>query len=310
LTRSTTTYHLKARTEPQPNPNSLSPPQEAARLGITPEELAAIGKESFREQTEWIAKDEAEWREREEKRWRGKVGGDRESGEEESRKRTEEATRQEQRKREASRAQTTNIMRPRSAPLPFVHLDSAAAQLGLTPEEAMEVHEVRIRAQEAIQREIEEEDRLRRQRKEHGAHPPPSEYLAYDTTDDRDTPLVLLDHHEEPGNTASATPGDDVIGQRARELEAQPGAHKDWAEDAEEEIGYKLQGEYMQCGYLTPAPPPPTWYPPQPPSWHHTRHLPPHRWYNPQEPEYTPQRAQYHPRTCPTPRRAPRFETR
>ena len=69
LTRTTSTHHLRARAELQPKPTSLSPQQEAARLGITPEELAAIGEESFREQTEWIAKDEAEWREREERRW-------------------------------------------------------------------------------------------------------------------------------------------------------------------------------------------------------------------------------------------------
>ena len=77
------------------------------------------------------------------------------------------------------------------------------------------------------------------------------------------------------------------------------------------------QGEYIQDGYLdpTPAPPPPApWYPPHPPTSDHlppqTHYLPPHRWYNPQEAKYTPRRAPYRPRTRPTPRRAPRFETR
>jgi hypothetical protein len=49
-------------------------------------------------------------------------------------------------------------------PPPLVHPDSAAAQLGLTPEEAKEVHEECIRAQEEIQEEMEEEDQVRHQR--------------------------------------------------------------------------------------------------------------------------------------------------
>jgi hypothetical protein len=69
LTRTTSTHHLRARAEPQPKPTSLSPQQEAARLGITPEELAAIGEDSIRDQAEWLAQDEVEWREREERRW-------------------------------------------------------------------------------------------------------------------------------------------------------------------------------------------------------------------------------------------------
>src|ERR1700689_3498474 len=40
LTRSTTTYHLKARIETQPNPAFYAhPQQEAAQMGITLEEL-------------------------------------------------------------------------------------------------------------------------------------------------------------------------------------------------------------------------------------------------------------------------------
>jgi hypothetical protein len=69
LTRSTSTYHHRGRAEPQPKPTSLSPQQEAARLGITLEELAVISEESIREQAKWLAKDEVEWREREEMRW-------------------------------------------------------------------------------------------------------------------------------------------------------------------------------------------------------------------------------------------------
>jgi hypothetical protein len=73
LTRTTSTHHLMARAEPQPKPTSLSPQQEAARLGITSEELAAISEDSIRDQAEWLAQDEVEWREREERRWLGEV---------------------------------------------------------------------------------------------------------------------------------------------------------------------------------------------------------------------------------------------
>jgi hypothetical protein len=212
LTRPTTTYHLKAQTEPHPNPNSLSPQQEATRLGITPEELAVIGEDSIHKQIEWIAKDKAKWREHEEKRWQGKAGEDSESEEKENRKRTEETERQE--RDETTQERTTTTTHPRPAPPPFVHPDSAA-QLGLTLEEATEVHEERIRAQEEIQGEIEEEDRLWRQRRElgeHGTPPPPPKYLTHNMADD----------HKEPGNTVSVTLRDDTIGQLTREPGAQP----------------------------------------------------------------------------------------
>jgi hypothetical protein len=84
---------------------------------------------------------------------------DRGIGERENRRRTEEAERQEQ--HEATQERTTAIARPLSAPPPPVHPESATAQLGLTPEEAAEVHKECIRAQEEIQEEIEEEDRVR-----------------------------------------------------------------------------------------------------------------------------------------------------
>ena len=96
LTRSTTTYHLKVRIETQPKPAPPSLQQEAARLGITPEDLAAISEEAVREQAEWLAKEEAEWRSREEERWRGGWEADREHTGEEKEEETEEMERQEQ----------------------------------------------------------------------------------------------------------------------------------------------------------------------------------------------------------------------
>jgi hypothetical protein len=150
--------------------------------------------------------------------------------------------------------QTTTTAHPQFAPPPFIHLDSAAAQLGLTLEEAMEAHEECIRTQEEIQREIKEEDRLRCQQKELGEHstpPPPPEYLAHNMADNHDEPPASFDSHGEPGNTASATQGDNTIGQLVCKLGAQPGAHIDWAEGTEEELGYRTQGEYLQYSYPT-----------------------------------------------------------
>jgi hypothetical protein len=83
-------------------------------LGITPEELAAIGEDSIREQAEWLAKDEVEWREQEEMRWRGEVREvreDRERGERENQEGAEEAERQEQNER--TQEGTTTAHTPR-----------------------------------------------------------------------------------------------------------------------------------------------------------------------------------------------------
>jgi hypothetical protein len=164
LTRTTNTHHLRAQAEPQPKPTLLSPQQEAARLGITPEELATIGEDSIREQAEWIAKDEAKWKERKEMRWWGEVREvreDRERGGQENRKGAEEVEQQEW---DETTQEDTTIEHPQSAPPPPAHLIPATQQLGLTPEEAQEVHNKCVRTQKEIQREFEEEDQVRRDR--------------------------------------------------------------------------------------------------------------------------------------------------
>ena len=84
LTRPTTTHHHMVQVKPQPNPTPLSPQQEAAQLGMTPQELANISKQAIRKQAKWLAKDETKWRECKEKRWQGKVREDRETREWES----------------------------------------------------------------------------------------------------------------------------------------------------------------------------------------------------------------------------------
>jgi hypothetical protein len=119
LTRPTTTYHLKPQIKTQPDPAFYAcPQQEAANLGISLWELAAISEEAVREQAEWLASDEANWRKREGERWRSEATADRGNGEQESRGRTEEAERQEQRERETMQEQTTTTAHPRSAPRP------------------------------------------------------------------------------------------------------------------------------------------------------------------------------------------------
>jgi hypothetical protein len=161
LTRPTTTYHLRAWAEPQPNPTLLSPQQEATQLGITPEELAMISEDSIRKQVEWIAKDEAEWREHKEKRWWGEVREDREIGEWENWERAEVAEPQE---RDKTTQENTTTASPRFAPPPPVHPESATAQLELTPEEAQAIHEECLRAQEELHREMDQDYHITRER--------------------------------------------------------------------------------------------------------------------------------------------------
>ena len=121
LTRSTTTYHLKARIETQPKLAPPSPQQEAARLGITPEDLAAISEEAVREQAEWLAKEEAEWRSREEERWRGGWGTEGEHAVEEKGEETEETERREQWEHGTRRVHTPTTTHPQSTPPLHVH---------------------------------------------------------------------------------------------------------------------------------------------------------------------------------------------
>jgi len=316
LTRSTTTYHLKARIETQPKPAPPSPQQEAARLGITPEDLAAISEEAVREQAKWLAK-EAKWRSREEERWRGRWGTEGEHAGEEKGEETEETERREQREHETGRVRTPTTTRPRSASPPHVHPQSATAQLGLTPEEAEEVHYECIRAQDEIRREIEEEEQARREQKaeqDAHAHVPPPGHLAYGTENHGDTPVASSEHHGEL-DPQTEPDRNDTIGQLAYELGVPREAHLDWAEETDRVLGYTVQGEYLQTNYPAPAPSPPApWYPPQPPTSDYpppqTHYLPPHQQYSRQEPHYTPRRPRFHPRTHPHPKRRPRLENR
>src|ERR1700735_2067737 len=64
LTRPTTTsYHRTTRIEATPNPVFYArPQQEAAKLGISLEELAAISEQAIRDQAEWLVKDETKWK--------------------------------------------------------------------------------------------------------------------------------------------------------------------------------------------------------------------------------------------------------
>jgi hypothetical protein len=57
---------------------------------------------------------------------------------------------------------------------PLIHPNSAAAQLGLTPTEAAEVDQECIRAQQEIQKEIEESRIVRERKTEQNARAPPS----------------------------------------------------------------------------------------------------------------------------------------
>jgi hypothetical protein len=316
LTRHTTRYHRTTRIETQPDPAFYArPQQEAAQLGISPEELAAISEESIREQNEWLAKDEAKWREREGDRWRGEQRTDNETTERDGGERVETTEGIQEREHETRQTHTTT--RPRSASPPHVHPQSATAQLGLTPEEAKEVHYECIRAQDEIRREIEEEEQARRERKaeqDAHAHVPPPGHLAYDTENHGDMPVASYEHHGEL-DPQTEPDRNDTIGQLAYELGVPREANLDWAEETDRALGHTVQGEYLQTNYPAPAPSPPApWYPPQPPTSDYppprTHCLPPHQQYSRQEPHYTPRRPRFHPRTHPHPKRRPRFENR
>jgi hypothetical protein len=84
--------------------------------------------------------------------------------------------------------QNNSIARPRSAPPLVIHPESAAAQLGLTPEEAKEVHKECTHAQEEIQQEIEAEDRVAHERKAGR-----NVHEAYNVTNDPDAYTVLFE---------------------------------------------------------------------------------------------------------------------
>jgi hypothetical protein len=80
-----TSYHRPPRTKTTPDPTFYAhPQQEAAKLGITPEELAAISEEATREQAEWLASDEANRKKRESERGRGEQRADRREDKRES----------------------------------------------------------------------------------------------------------------------------------------------------------------------------------------------------------------------------------
>jgi hypothetical protein len=202
----------------------------------------------------------------------------------------------------------TTIAHPQSASPPLIHPESATALLGLTPKEAAEVHLRCIRAQQEIQKEIEEEERVWRQQKAerdvHNTHYPPPEHLTDDITSNHNTHIVLSNHHEEPASTANAEPRDDTIGRLAHELGVPREAYEDWADETNRLLGYTAQGEYMETGYLdpTPAPSPPApWYPPQPPTSDHpppkTHYRAPYTRYGPLRTYYRPRRTRYCPQT-------------
>jgi hypothetical protein len=211
LTRSTTTYQHKARVEPQPKPTPLSPQQGVARRGRTPEDLTTTSEGTIREPAKWLATDEAGWRKREGERWQGKWKVKREHEGEEREGQTEEAERQEQQEHE-TRQRTPTTTRSRSAPSPPLHPGSTTAQLGLTTEQANEVHERCTHAQETQRESQREEHERTAERGARNTHPPPLEHLMHDPSNDHDTRVASLDHHEEHGgDTASPRPKRDMI---------------------------------------------------------------------------------------------------
>jgi hypothetical protein len=182
--------------EPQLPPSThIHPDSPAAILGITPEELAPILRDQqeflrnelaqpppiitrpttyclipateqlglTQEEIEEVLEDQREWM-REEEEQRQEVGEQHTAG-----------------AHHQHHSRDQGIARPQSAPPPVVHPESAAAQLGLTLEEAEEIHKECLHAQEEIQEEMEAEDRITsKQKAGRSAH------KAYDMTNDHD----------------------------------------------------------------------------------------------------------------------------
>ena len=97
------------------------------------------------------------------------------------------------------------IARLRFAPPPIVHPELATAQLGLTPEEAKEIHKECMRAQEEIQREI-------GRKTESDANKRPSRMCTTSTTHQTSTTHTMRQtmtctlHHQSPTSSPTTRP--------------------------------------------------------------------------------------------------------
>jgi hypothetical protein len=190
---------------------------------------------------------------------------------------------------------------------------TATEQLGLTPEEAREVHEECIRAQREIQEEMAKEDQVAREWMiERDTRPTPLEDDTHGTVKDDNVHVVLFQHRSESDDGAVYTGHED---DSMHELAIVDDGHVDWATEMEEAIDLSIQGEYTPARYFpTPTPPcPAPWYPPPPTSDYtrrRTHHAPPHVWYNPTRTRRTPRRPSFCPHTHAPPTRRPPFDNR
>jgi hypothetical protein len=98
----------------------------------------------------------------------------------------------------------------------------ATTQLGLTPEEAREVHEECIRAQREIQEEMDGEDRAVREwtteRDTHDTHPSPFKHDTHNTMNDHDAYATPI---EWCGKSSSA-----IVNARPNYDDVEPPAHE------------------------------------------------------------------------------------
>ena len=132
-----------------------------------------------------------------------------------------------------------------------IHPQIIATQLGLTPTEFAEINEECIREQRELQEEMDWEDRMARERRiAQDAHD------VHDMTNDVDTPVVFLEHHNEfdKGVFRTAREADDIE-PHACGLGIQGDTGGDWAEEVEHDVGYALKAEYIQYNY-SPGPSP------------------------------------------------------
>ena len=130
---------------------------------------------------------------------------------------------------------------------PLIHPESVTAQLGLTTEEAEEVHRECICTQENLQVEMDWGDRIWHKqvtKQETHAHIQPYKHQVHNMMNDHNMHTMLFKHHKNlGGNFTSAYC---LIKQLACKLDTPRETYGDWAEDMQWELECIMEGEYIK----------------------------------------------------------------
>jgi hypothetical protein len=167
-----------------------------------------------------------------------------------------------------------------------VHPNSAAAQLGLTPQEIrVSLAEQERWFGEEYQQLEEDRTWVSTEHQEQAQHQDDARWAsipdnANDTANDDDTHVVSLGCHNKFDEGTGRIWHEDSTEPFACGFGIQDNTYGDWAEKVEEQVDYTVQGEYIPANY-SPTPDPPSstsWHPPSPPTL----------LYTPSRPHYKP----------------------